>query len=664
MRRFRLSPALAVLAAVAALPLALRAQAPDITPSGDPSVKDDTIYKLAVDSANYPQQSWVLLLDDGVVKVDRDGRATTTYRQVVQILRDRAVASHREQEWGYDADRQHFRLNWARVVTPAGKVLSDKPSQMQESDVPAGMDVPMYQHAKVVRASLSGVAVGTLVDVSYTIDTRSVDRAGDYFNSWRVSAGSLVRRSRFIVDAPADMPLNIAERHLTFQRQERVAHGRREYVWATKEVPWTKPEQFAPDTVRQIEWLSVSAPGHWSDVGSWYAGLAHDRELPPDALRDTVRRLIAHATTRDDSIRAVHRWVAQDIRYVAVELGKGGYQPRLPAAVMQTGFGDCKDKATLFVAAMRTMGIDAYPVLLNAGGYVDSALTTIKAFNHEIAAVARPGGAGYQFVDLTSEFNPYGTIPYADEGEFGLLVRPDGHTEEVRIPQDTPGSDEFIVHQTATMGPDGTLSGWFEQRATGIAAMPLRAAMRTPMDSARRAEFMRSVAAGLYPDAQGDSVVVFDGKDLTATPRIAVHFHGGQAVQQSGSTAILNLASAGGAAKFDRIADELAAAGPRKMAIDAKQIIGPVTVVGDLRITLPVGWKVRLPSNDSASSVFGTYVAHYSQQGRDFIISRRISGATGVFPPEKVADLIAWLRAAGADRTPFVIIDTVTTAST
>jgi transglutaminase-like putative cysteine protease len=361
MRRFCLSPVLALLAAAALLPGAgLAAQAPDITPSGDPSVASDTIYKLAVDSAAYPQQSSVLLLDDGVVRVERDGRTTTTYRQVIQILRERAVAGRREEEFGYDADRQRFRLNWARVVTPDGKIISEKPAQMQESDVPAAMDIPMYQHARVVRASLSGVAVGTLVDVSYTIETRSVDRTGDFYNSWRVTAGTMVRRSRFLVDAPADMPLTIAERHLTFKRSEQVVHGRRVYTWATKDVAWTKPERFAPDTVQQTQWVSLSAPGHWSDVGSWYMGLAHDRELAPNALRDTVKRLTANAKTRDDSIRAVHRWVAQDIRYVAIELGKGGYQPRLPATVMQTGFGDCKDKATLFVAALRAIGIDAY----------------------------------------------------------------------------------------------------------------------------------------------------------------------------------------------------------------------------------------------------------------------------------------------------------------
>jgi transglutaminase-like putative cysteine protease len=657
MRRFCSSPVLAFLA-TAALPLGLSAQAPNITPSGDPSVAVDTIYKLAVDSADYPQQSYALLLDDGVVRVERDGRTTTTYRQITQMLRERAVAGHREEQFGYDADRQRFRLNWARVVTPDGKVISDKPAQMQESDVPAAMDVPMYQHAKVVRASLSGVAVGTLIDVSYTVETRSVDRTGDFFTSWRVTAGTLVRRSRFLVDAPADMPLTLAERHLTFKRDEQVTHGRRVYTWATKDVAWIKPERFAPDTAAQTQWVSLSAPGHWSDVGSWYMGLAHDRELAPDALRDTVRRLIANAKTRDDSIRAVHRWVAQDIRYVAIELGKGGYQPRLPATVMQTGFGDCKDKATLFVAAMRAIGIDAYPVLLNAGGQVDSTLATIKAFNHEIAAIPRKDGTGYQFVDLTSELSRYGTIPYPDAGEFGLLVRPDGHTEEVRLPVDLPGADRLEIRQTSVLAQDGTVSGWFEQRGTGLAELGLRATVRTPMDSTRRAEFMRQMAGNLYPDAQGDSLVVFDGKDLSATPRIAVHFHGGQAATRSGPTAILNLAATGGAAPFGRVADELAAAGPRHMAIDAKQVVGPLTVVGELRITLPDGWKARLPDSDSTTSEFGTYVARYSQNGRDLVITRQISGTNGVFPPEKIGDLITWLRAIGKDRTPFIIVDT------
>ena len=67
------------------LPALVSAQAPVITPAGDPSVRSDTIYALAVDPADYPEDTGVLLLDDGVLIIDRDGSGTLTYRQVVQL---------------------------------------------------------------------------------------------------------------------------------------------------------------------------------------------------------------------------------------------------------------------------------------------------------------------------------------------------------------------------------------------------------------------------------------------------------------------------------------------------------------------------------------------------------------------------------------------------
>ena len=60
-------------------------QAPRITPSGDPSVKNDTIYKLAVNPADHPDDDFIYLLDDGVIRFEADGRGSRTYRQVVQM---------------------------------------------------------------------------------------------------------------------------------------------------------------------------------------------------------------------------------------------------------------------------------------------------------------------------------------------------------------------------------------------------------------------------------------------------------------------------------------------------------------------------------------------------------------------------------------------------
>ena len=97
----RIAPLL--LLAVAAAPA--RAQAPVVTPSGDPSVRSDSIYALAVDSAAYRDQPYVYLLDDGIVRYEADGRASRTYRQVIQVLTREAAEQWGEQTFSYAPSR-------------------------------------------------------------------------------------------------------------------------------------------------------------------------------------------------------------------------------------------------------------------------------------------------------------------------------------------------------------------------------------------------------------------------------------------------------------------------------------------------------------------------------------------------------------------------------
>src|SRR5436309_16112666 len=78
------------------------------------------------------------------------------------------------------------------------------------------------------------------------------------------------------------------------------------------------------------------------------------------------------------------------ICYVSLSLGLGGYLPRLPAQVVESRYGDCKDKATLFIAMARAMGVHAFPVLLSSNGNADSTVPTVQQFDHMIAAIDRP----------------------------------------------------------------------------------------------------------------------------------------------------------------------------------------------------------------------------------------------------------------------------------
>lgn len=644
-----------VLLALALAASTLAAQAPRITTRGDPSVRNDTIYSLAVDSADHPEEASAFLLDDGVVRYEADGRWSKTYRQVVQILREGGVAAEQEHRFSYTPSHQKLTINWIRVVKPDGTVISAAPAHMQESDVPAAMGDPVYSDRRVIRASLSGVAVGTLVDYSYTQEETKPYRPGDFYDSWSVTTALTTRRSRLIVDVPESFPLTIREWNLNFPRRETHANGRATYVWATADVPRFRAEPFAADSNGVVMHLALTGPDSWGALAAWYAGLAKDRYGLSAALRDKVHQLVADARSWDDTVRAIHRWVAQDIRYVSIALGLGGYQPRSPAKVFETEFGDCKDKATIFVAALGDLGITAYPVLLNASGAVVRDLPSVQQLDHAIAAVVRPDGSDL-YADLTAAAVPLGLLPAAEQGEFGLVVHPDGRGQVVTLPLDSASANRTETEITGTLDTLGYFEGWYRQRAAGSQEYDLRDAFWTPFDSTRKATFLRAMGQKVFDGAAGDSLIAFVGKDLEAEPAVAVRLRHGRAAECSGSTFILTL-PLGSTQAFAAGAAELAALPARTLPIDAAKVIGPEAAVTEIQLTLPAGWKARLPPGDSAGSVFGSYVATYAQEGRVLRVTRRLSGARGIFPPEQLGDLIAWFRGISRDDARFIVIE-------
>jgi hypothetical protein len=143
-----LAPRIAAIAILwGAAPLV--AQAPRITPAGDPSVRSDSIYALVVDSAQYPDQPYVVLLDDGVITFEADGRSTTTYRQVVQILTQEGAEVWGDQSFSYSAGRERLTVNWLKVLRRDGSVISDKPAHQQEMQSDDGPESAAYSDDQV-----------------------------------------------------------------------------------------------------------------------------------------------------------------------------------------------------------------------------------------------------------------------------------------------------------------------------------------------------------------------------------------------------------------------------------------------------------------------------------------------------------------------------------
>lgn len=639
----------------AAVPAA--AQAPDITEAGDPSVLADTIYRLAVDPADHPEESWLYLLDDGVVRMEPDGTGSRTYRVVIQVLTPEAAREWGELSFGWNLKRERLRLNWVRVLdAETGRVLSDRPVHEQESLAPVAFDAPVYTDQQTRRVSLGGVAPGTIVDYSWTTETVEPVLAGDFVASWGVHTGVPVMRSRYILDVPRGFEPRIVETNLDFRPRIVERNGRRTYTWAARDVPKIRPEPYmALDSNRVYMSIGVGGRTEWSDVARWYAGLSAERYALPDDVDRRLAPVVAGAATLEDSLRAVHRWIAQDFRYVSLSLGIGGYQPRMPAEVLAAQYGDCKDKATLFIAIARRFGARAFPVLLSGAGGVDEDFPSIHQFDHMIAALERPDG-GYTYLDLTADLIPWGEVSPTYQGDFGLVVHPDGRGEPITFPLSAPAANRLEVLLAGELSADGLFTGSFTTSAAGGMQYGLRNSFSAKLSPRERENLTRTLAQNVFEGARGDSLEIFDGRDLAATPRARVWLSNGRAARASAGALILSLPFGNGSMSED-LAELAAQEEPRRFDIDVGDVFGPIESVTEVRVLLPEGYRARLPANVDASSAFGRYTAEFSQEGRELRIVRRYSGRRGVEPRERLPELVAFFEAMSEDDSVFIVVE-------
>ena len=103
-------------------------------------------------------------------------------------------------------------------------------------------------------------------------------------------------------------------------------------------------------------------------------------------------------------------------------------------------------------------------------------------------------------------------------------------------------------------------------------------------------------------------------------------------------------------------ARELETSEKRRFPIDPLKFWGRKATDTEFLLTIPNGWRAELPKSVSATSKFGIYRSEYSQQGNVLRLFRHSEGASGVQPPEAVTDLIAWLRAVGADDAKMIVL--------
>jgi len=269
----------------------------------------------------------------------------------------------------------------------------------------------------------------------------------------------------------------------------------------------------------------------WAAVGRWYGDLLTTLPRADPAVRAAARGEIVD--DRRQTLEALTAFVQQQVRYVDVEVGIGGFRPSPPHEVLDRRWGDCKDKALLLVDLLAEAGIAAHPALVYSGGR--RVLTDFPSpfqFNHVIVAVPAAGvpvgdgdavAGGFLFVDPTQ---PKGGADWLHPGvqeQEALVVLADGG-ELVRLPvlADEEGT-ELVVN--VRLDADGDAAGGASYRLHGRRALGLLSELENGATDEVEAR-LRDVFAFLLPGVDLGAVGWSPGEggalsiDLSAAVRV------------------------------------------------------------------------------------------------------------------------------------------------
>jgi transglutaminase-like putative cysteine protease len=379
-------------------------------------------------SAGTEKDAEIYLLFDQQANV----AAAERYYRIVSELRN-AEAVQDGSTVIVDYDPSYERLVVHRIDVIRGGVRSSRLSReyVQLLRRETSLEFQMLDGTVSATVVIRDVRPGDRIDVAYTVHGFNPALGGRFVDEYAGGWGYPVGRVRVRILSPLDRPLRFGA-HAGASEPVQTTHGSsREYLWELADVPAVLGEERTPPWHLAAPWLQVSEFADWPEVGRWVRSLFPSAKLPAELEALVATWKERHATSEDRALAAVD-WVQRNIRYVGIELGAGSYRPSPPATVVERRFGDCKDQVHLLCTLLRSMGIEAAPVLVSTWGrpLVAEMLPSPQPFDHVIARVVLSGRPvlvdptlSSQRGSLVDRFLPdYGHGILAAAGQEGLLL--------------------------------------------------------------------------------------------------------------------------------------------------------------------------------------------------------------------------------------------------
>lgn len=451
-----------------------------------------------------PDDSAVVLLDDGAVTISPEGVSTTRTRWAARMV-TREGRKYARAHVSYSQDYQKVKSFKAWVIRPDTQVIAyGKDRIVDQAVYSSALELYGDAHEQQIEAG-EDIVPGTVFGFESVVEARVISSE----NIWGFQANLPVEQSSYTITLPPGWEAK--SRLFNIESLSPQVSGP-STTWALNRLAPAKSEPLAPPSQSCTPWmaLTVRPPAtsratlnfptfdSWQAMAAYYLPKYNTAASLDPTIKAKAEAITAKTATSWEKIRALCRY-AQQVNYISISLdsGKGGgYIPRSAAQVLRCNYGDCKEKSTLLRALLAGAEIISYPVIVYSGDsrHVREDWTSPLQFNHCILAIqvddsvkapavaVHPTLGRLLFFDPTDEYIPVGHLPSQDAESSALILS--SQTEQLfRLPGATPGQNRCERVITAKIRPDGAIFGRIQEVFTDQSSAGVRIEYRAESPS-------------------------------------------------------------------------------------------------------------------------------------------------------------------------------------
>jgi tetratricopeptide (TPR) repeat protein len=591
-------------------------------------------------AADFRDEAIVLEQLRTVIRFENDGSERREQTARVRVQSDAGVQRMGQLVFGYSSANERMEMAYVRVRRADGTVIAATAADVQDLPSPVAREAPVYSDFREKHITVPGLQPGQELEYSIVVRTEKPLIPGHFWMDYTFEKKAIVLDEELEVSLPRERAIKLKTLP-GFEPQVSDEGGRRVYGWTSSnrkresdEDKKKKPKRPRPE-LPDIELSTLSS---WDEVGRWYWDLQKDRISPTAAVRAKAAELVRDKKTDLEKIEALYGFVATNFHYVSLSFGLGRYQPHAAGEILANRYGDCKDKHTLLAALLESVGLHAYPALINSSREIDPEVPSPSQFDHVITVV--PLHEQNVWMDTTTEVAPFRLLAFSLRNKQALVIPGDRPASLVQTPADPPFPNLQVMEIGGKISDLGKLEATVRQTVRGDNELALRAAFRRISPSQWK-DLVQTLNVFYALPGEVSEVQAGDPADISKPfhfeYRVSQPNYLDWSARKTQPALFLPML---GLPEADTEAEE---------RNEPLRLGAPAEVDVRLKLELPRRYSVRAPVAVTVKRDYGEYRATYSLEDNRVTAERVLVTRVSELPASRVSDYAAFRRAVRSD---------------